>query len=148
MDKSETPNLQTLGLMIPKFGNDHPKTLTAAAKLALTYKCQHRHRKAEDLAVPPLRTMTRVMGENHLETLGLTSTLARVHAQLGHPEDAKNLLADVISRRKRVQGERHRGIEEDETFLTRCALYGSKIDGSPNIQRDTTLKTRHKNGSD
>ena len=88
-------------------GSDHPVTLTAKGRLAVTYSREGRLEEAAKLQAEVLAGMERLIGAEHPDTLTVMSNLALTYLYQGHWDDALTLNQKVLEARTRVLGKEH-----------------------------------------
>ncbi|MCY1136832.1 FxSxx-COOH system tetratricopeptide repeat protein [Actinoplanes sp. Pm04-4] len=85
-------------------GENHAKTLTSAANLAVELAATGRIAEARDLLEDTVGRQRRVLGQDDPGTLAATENLANVLRALGELERARELSEDVFTRRRRLLG--------------------------------------------
>jgi len=90
-----------------RFGDNHQKTLYAAACVALVLGDLGRHEEARALNQDTLARCGRVLGPDHPDTLTAAHGLAADLRALGEYAPARDLDRDTLDRRRRTLGEDH-----------------------------------------
>jgi Tetratricopeptide repeat len=83
-------------------GEEHPETLSAMVKLALTYRSVGLWKEVEKLEIQVMEARKRTLGEEHPETLSAIGNLASTYQSLGQWKDTEKLEIQVMEARKRV----------------------------------------------
>ncbi|KAJ7019311.1 P-loop containing nucleoside triphosphate hydrolase protein, partial [Mycena alexandri] len=89
------------------FGEEHPATLKAIHRLAVTYRHLGEYKKAEELQATVLDKRTKLLGEDHPETLSTMGYLAVTHFMLGNFVKAKELEVTVLEKQITLLGKDH-----------------------------------------
>ena len=90
-----------------QLGDDHPKTLTAAAGLGFDLHTLGEYGQARTLDADTLARSRRVLGDDHLDTLDAALNFALDLRALGDLEEARTLDEDTLTRSRRILGEDH-----------------------------------------
>jgi tetratricopeptide (TPR) repeat protein len=89
------------------FGDDHPDTIHAMHRLAITYDGLGQFKQAEDLKVVVLEQKKRKFGNDHLETLHAMHSLAVTYDKLSQFQRAEELHITVYEKRRKLLGDGH-----------------------------------------
>ncbi|KAG9235350.1 acyl transferase/acyl hydrolase/lysophospholipase [Amylocarpus encephaloides] len=85
------------------------QAIRLAWKVGMCLHSDGRLREAEDLGVLVLETSSRVLGQDHPETLASMANLALTYQKQGRLKEAEDLFILVLEMRKRVLGQEHPG---------------------------------------
>ncbi|MEM7249005.1 MAG: serine/threonine-protein kinase [Acidobacteriota bacterium] len=105
LDEAAGLHRGTLELRRRVLGNDHPDTLSSLTHLADVRRRQVRHEESETLLLEALGTGLPTHGEDHPSTLFALGALADLYFELGRFEEAEVVLEQLVSSRRRVDGE-------------------------------------------
>jgi tetratricopeptide (TPR) repeat protein len=105
--QSREMKLKVVELCTLLVGKDHPDTLSAKGKLAVTYSREGRLTEAIQLQSEILDEMSAQLGAEHPKVLTIISNLALTHLQQGHLQEALILQKRALEARKRILGDEH-----------------------------------------
>ncbi|KAG8703047.1 hypothetical protein FRC08_003096 [Ceratobasidium sp. 394] len=86
-------------------GDEHDSTLDIMHNLAVAYRDQGGHKRAEEMLSQVVASQKRLSGEEHPRMLDSMSQLAYTYYLLGRYEEARLLQAQIADTRKRTLGE-------------------------------------------
>ncbi|KAJ6450526.1 P-loop containing nucleoside triphosphate hydrolase protein [Mycena sanguinolenta] len=89
------------------YGEDHPNTLRAMHKLAMTYHQSGRFKEAEQQCIVVLEKRKKILGDDHLDTLWTMHNLALVYDNLHQFKEAEKLYVVVLEKWKKFLGNDH-----------------------------------------
>jgi hypothetical protein len=90
-------------------GNEHPKTIKAASRVAIAAGGEGRYAQAEAQLAEVLKVQRRVLGPENGDTLESMSFLANVYRDHGKYLQAEELFDQIVQISRRVAGPQHPG---------------------------------------
>ncbi|KAJ6456975.1 hypothetical protein C8R45DRAFT_1185122 [Mycena sanguinolenta] len=88
-------------------GDDHPDTLLAMHRLAITHDKLGQFDEARKLYAVVLDKQKQLLRDNHPDTLHTMHSLASTYDNLGQFEEAKKLKIEVLEKRQKLLGDDH-----------------------------------------
>jgi eukaryotic-like serine/threonine-protein kinase len=105
--RSQSQFAQALAIYDEHYGVKDRKTLTTMARLATSLAKQGQYEEAERLGMRALRHCQKILGRDHVETLTLASTMARVLFENHKDDDSQELLEQYEETQRTVLGPEH-----------------------------------------
>jgi serine/threonine protein kinase len=92
---------------VARFGPEHPATLIAIHKLAMSYEDAGRFDEAIRLNEQVLEIRRKALGSDHTDTLGVMNNLANCYSDAGRWKEALRLNEQILEVRRRNVGPEH-----------------------------------------
>lgn len=129
-------------------GQDHPRTLAVADKLARGLRALREYEQARELDQDTLNRHRRILGDDHCRTLAATGNLADDLWGLGEYEQARKLSQDTLQRRRCILGEDHPSTLAAADKLADALWALGQQEQACNLLQDALHRRRHVVGND
>ncbi|KAK4168165.1 short-chain dehydrogenase [Cladorrhinum sp. PSN259] len=118
-----------LALCTEELGDDHPDTIDVMSELATAlHNSQNQETRSETLHREAVMRSTRVLGRHHMDTLNCMASLASILEDLGHLDEAVELMREVCPLKRRALGEKHPDVLANEQNLAMMLMRNPELE--------------------